>query len=235
MRVLVEQRHREIDRARNRGARRPADRRLHDFIGDGIRRFRALDHPPRDDDLLVGGSRPLEIGHRDLAVRAALQRLQELLGDDGLRVTLALDRQFVHVHRIGDVDGQEPVRHRRTVWIPCRPIGWPGPLVQSGFLGSARQHPRHRRRQARLPQARPRSRHTSASLPSRRLEAMVTRKLRRAKGEHHLSFTFGLAVHCPDSGKFAAPRFAVRYIAIRAGGISCFEQASSAARCCWRP
>ncbi len=125
MRVLVEQRHREIDRARDRGARRPADRRLHDFVGDGIRRFRPLDHPPRDDDLLVGGCRPFEIGHRDLAVRAALQRLQELLGDDGLRVTLALDRQFVHVHRIGDVDGQEPVRHRRTAWIPCRPIAGP--------------------------------------------------------------------------------------------------------------
>jgi hypothetical protein len=30
---------------------------------------------------------------------------------------------------------------------------------------------------------------------------MVTCKLRRAKGEHHLSFTFGLAGHCPYSVK----------------------------------
>jgi len=34
------------------------------------------------------------------------------------------------------------------------------------------------------------------------MEPMVTRKLRRAKGEHHLSFTFGLAGACPDSGKY---------------------------------
>ena len=42
----------------------------------------------------------------DLAVRAALQRLQEFLGDDRLRVALALEREFIHVHRIGDVDGK---------------------------------------------------------------------------------------------------------------------------------
>src|SRR5260221_5690765 len=30
---------------------------------------------------------------------------------------------------------------------------------------------------------------------------MVTRKSRRAKGEHHLSFTFGLAGRGPNSGK----------------------------------
>ena len=106
MRVLVEQRHGEIDRARDRGARRPADRRLHDLVGDGVGRFGPVDQPPRNDDLLVGGCRPLEIGHRDLAVRAGLQRLQEFLGDDGLRVALALHRQFVHVHRVGDVDGE---------------------------------------------------------------------------------------------------------------------------------
>ena len=106
IRILVEQRHREIDRARDRGARGPADRGLHDLVGDGVGGFRAVDHPPGNDDLLVAGGRPFEIGHGDLAVRAALERLQKFLGDDGLRITLALDRQLIHVHRIGDIDGE---------------------------------------------------------------------------------------------------------------------------------
>ena len=106
IRILVEQRHREIDRARDRGARGPADRRLQDFVGDGVRGFRTVDHPPGNDDLLVARRRPFEIGHRDLAVRQALQRLQKFLGDDRLRIALALDREFIHVHRIGDVDGE---------------------------------------------------------------------------------------------------------------------------------
>jgi hypothetical protein len=67
-------------------------------------RFGAVDQTPWNDDFLVGGSRPFEVGHQDPAVRAVLQRLQELLGDDGLRVALALQRQFVHVHRVRDVD-----------------------------------------------------------------------------------------------------------------------------------
>ena len=106
MRIFLEQRHREIDRARDRGARRPADRGFHDFGGNRVRRFRSVDHPPGNDDLLVARCRPLEIGHRNLAVRAGLQRLQKFLGDDGLRVALALDGEFVHVHRIGDIDGE---------------------------------------------------------------------------------------------------------------------------------
>ena len=40
-------------------------------------------------------------------MRAALQRLQELLGDDRLRIALSLQREFIHVHRIGDVDGKD--------------------------------------------------------------------------------------------------------------------------------
>ena len=152
MRVLVEQLHGEIDRARDRGARRPADRRPHDFIGDGVGRFRAVDQPPRNDDFLVGGSRPLEIGHRDLAVRAVLQRLQKFLGDDGLRVALALQREFVHVHRVGDIDGENEFDVDGRMWLPCRRID--GPAEHSagclaGSLGPARQHPRRRRRRVR--------------------------------------------------------------------------------------
>src|SRR6516162_11479132 len=55
MRVLVEQRHREQDGARDRGARSPSDRRLHDFVGDGIGRLGSVDHAPGNDDLLVAG------------------------------------------------------------------------------------------------------------------------------------------------------------------------------------
>ena len=98
MRVLLEQWHREIDRAGDRRARRAADRRFHDFVGDGIRRFRAVDHPPGNDDLLVARGGPFEIGHRNLAVRPGLQRLQEFLGNDGLRVALTLDGKLIHVH-----------------------------------------------------------------------------------------------------------------------------------------
>ena len=70
IRIFVEQRHREIDRAGDRGARGAADRRLQDFVGDRVRGFRAVDQPPGNDDLLVARGRPFEIGHRDLAVRA---------------------------------------------------------------------------------------------------------------------------------------------------------------------
>ena len=122
--ILVEQRHGEVDRTRNRGTRRAADRGLHDFIGDGICRLGPIDHAPGDDDLLVGGCRPFEIGDRDPAVRAALQRLQEFLGDDRLRITLPLQREFIHVHRIGDVDGEDEfdVDGGRLVARPVRGV-----------------------------------------------------------------------------------------------------------------
>src|ERR1700760_1086492 len=51
-------------------------------IGDVMGGFRAIDHPPGNDDLLVGRCRPFEICHRNLAVRQALQRLQKFLRDD---------------------------------------------------------------------------------------------------------------------------------------------------------
>src|SRR6266436_3132651 len=119
IRVLVEQRHGEIDRARDRGARRPADRGLHDLVGDSIRRFRTVDHPPGNDDLLVVRCRPFEIGHGNLAVRPGLQRLQKFPGDDGLRVTLALYRQFIHIHRVGDIDGENQfdIDRRRGLFL----------------------------------------------------------------------------------------------------------------------
>ena len=72
IRIFLEQRHREIDRAGDRGARGATDRRLQDLGGDGIGGFRTVDHAPGNDDLLVARRRPFEIGHRDLAVRPAL-------------------------------------------------------------------------------------------------------------------------------------------------------------------
>ena len=182
MRVLVEQRHGEIDRARDRGARRAADRGLHDFSGDGVRRLGPVDQAPRDDDFLVGGGRPLEIGHRDLAVRAVLQRLQKFLGDDGLRVAFALQREFVHVHRIGDIDGEDEfdVDGRIGFLVGQLTAGgvgwWPGRFAGSGAAKLATS-----RRRVRPQQARPRSRHTSALRPSRRMTVMVTCKMVDAK------------------------------------------------------
>src|SRR5580700_495284 len=58
IRTVFEQRHGEIDRARDRGARGAADRRLQDLGGDGVSAFRAVDHAPGDDDLLVAGGGP---------------------------------------------------------------------------------------------------------------------------------------------------------------------------------
>src|ERR1700746_644790 len=52
IRVGLEQRHGKIDRARNRGARGATDRRLHDFVGDGVRGFGAIDYPPGNDHFL---------------------------------------------------------------------------------------------------------------------------------------------------------------------------------------
>ena len=105
IRILFEQLHCEIDRAGNRGTRTSANRRFHDLGGHGIRRFRAVDQSPGNDDLLIARHRPFEIGHGHLAARAGPQRLKEVFRDDGLCIALALNRKFVHIHRIGDVDG----------------------------------------------------------------------------------------------------------------------------------
>ena len=121
VRVVREQLHAEIDRARNRGARGAPQRRLHDFGGDRVGGLRPVDDPPGNDHLLVVRGRPLEVGDCDLAVRAALQRLQKVGRDHRLRVAFALDRQ---AHR-----GPSNRRHRRR--------------------GSARHRPRRRRLSAR--------------------------------------------------------------------------------------
>ena len=73
----VEQRLGELQRAVDRGARRAPIGRARDLAGDRIGRFRAVDQPPRHQDRLVVQAGPLEIGDRDLAMRAGAQRLQE--------------------------------------------------------------------------------------------------------------------------------------------------------------
>src|SRR5439155_6411341 len=105
IRILFEQLQCEINRTGNRGARTSANRRFRDLGGHGIRRFRAVDHSPGNDDLVVARHRPLEIGHGHLATRPGPQRLKEVFRDDGLCIALALNGKFVHIHRIGDVDG----------------------------------------------------------------------------------------------------------------------------------
>ena len=122
IRVLVEQRHREIDRARDRGARRAADRRLHDFVGDGVRGFRAVDQPPGNDDLLVARGRPFEIGHRDLAVRAGSSAPAEI---PSRRWPARSPRAGSPVRPCPSNRRRRrrgSVRHRRTARCPCRPM-----------------------------------------------------------------------------------------------------------------
>jgi hypothetical protein len=51
--ALLEQRHGEPDRARNRCARPAANRRCHDFSCDSLGRFRPVDLSPGNDDFLV--------------------------------------------------------------------------------------------------------------------------------------------------------------------------------------
>ena len=141
----------------DRGARRPADRRLQDFVGDRVRRFRTVDHPPGNDDLLVVRRRPFEIGHRNLAGRAGFQRLQEFLRVDGLRIALALHGEFVEVHRVGNIHGENQLDIDRRLRLGRR----------SDFQG---REPPCRQRRLRPSPPRPaplRSRHTSALLPSR--------------------------------------------------------------------
>src|SRR5215475_6488886 len=122
--ILFEQLHREINRAGNRGTRTSANWRFHDLGGHGIRRFRAVDHSPGNDDLLVTRHRPLEIGHGHLAARTGPQRLQEVFRDDRLCIALALNGKFVHIHR--SLPQQAPHRPRHTsAWRPSRPFtGW---------------------------------------------------------------------------------------------------------------
>src|ERR1700675_1274789 len=102
--ILFEQLQCEINRTGNRGTRTSTNRCFHDLGGHGIRRFRAVDHSPGNDDLLVARHRPLEISHGHLAARTGPQSLKEVFRDDGLRIALALNGKFVHIHRIGDVD-----------------------------------------------------------------------------------------------------------------------------------
>src|SRR3979409_5352 len=95
--------------------------------------------------MLVSLARPFEIGNGDLAVGTGLQRLQKFLGDDGLRVTLALDREFIHVHRIGDIDGENQfdIDRGRGVLVR-RMLAKFGPWTRRGDTRdvAARQRPR---------------------------------------------------------------------------------------------
>ena len=91
-------------------------------------RLRSVDHPPGHDDLLVFYARPFDISDGDLAVRTALQCLQEVGRDDGLGIALALDGQFLEIHRVGHVDrkderdidflgaARDVIRHHHERW-----------------------------------------------------------------------------------------------------------------------
>ena len=125
----------------------------------------------------------------------ALQRLQELLGDDRLRIAFALDREFVHVHGIGDVDREDQldIDGRPGVFGQSAAACWPG------CLGPAR-HCRHVTAGQRAREQHRPDRDTPAHqlTPPIVNVKMVTRKSGGAKQEHRLSFTFRLAITAPQ-------------------------------------
>ena len=69
---------------------------------------RALSGPsrtrPGHDHPLVPGAGPFEVDDRDLAEHAAPDRVVDLRGAEGLGEAFPLQRELVHVHRVGDVD-----------------------------------------------------------------------------------------------------------------------------------
>jgi hypothetical protein len=56
--------------------------------------------------LLLAGTCPFDVSHRNLAERTAPQCVDELLGRDRENVALALQSQFVVIHRVRDIDGE---------------------------------------------------------------------------------------------------------------------------------
>ena len=64
----------------------------------------AVEDAPRHDHPLVPGAGPLEVDDRDLAEHAAPDRVVDLGRAEGIGEALPLQRELVHVHRVGDVD-----------------------------------------------------------------------------------------------------------------------------------
>ena len=118
----VEQRLGELQRAVDRGARRAPVGRARDLARDRVGRLRAFDQPPRHQDRLVEQAGPFEIGHRDLAVRAGAQRLQELARGQRGDVAVALQFLLLRDPSSSTRRPRSPARRRPARrWAACRP------------------------------------------------------------------------------------------------------------------
>ena len=140
--ALVEQLHAEIDRARDRGALRPAQGRRGDLVGEGQDALRVVEDRPGHDDLLVVGAGPFEIGDGDPAEHAAPDRVVHQRRPERLGEALALQRLLLGIHRVGDVDRE----HEREIdlGLGARPAAARGQAQDSPAGETVEATPNHR-------------------------------------------------------------------------------------------
>ncbi len=94
----------ELDRSGNGRAPRPADRRLAQFLHEGFRAGLILDEGPIGNDVPGIDPRPFDIGDRNLAHHALADGIQHQRRGERLNIALALQVEFVEIHREGDID-----------------------------------------------------------------------------------------------------------------------------------
>ena len=102
--ALAEELHGEVDRARDRGALGATHRLGRHLLGKSGSALGAVEDAPRHDHPLVPGAGPFEVDDRDLAEQAAPDGVVDLGRAEGIGEALPLQRELVHVHRVGDVD-----------------------------------------------------------------------------------------------------------------------------------
>ena len=74
------------------------------FVGESIRRRRAVDHPPVDAHALMAGSRPFHIGDGDPPMFARGHGPDDRLVSERLDEALALQFGLVLFNAAGDID-----------------------------------------------------------------------------------------------------------------------------------
>src|SRR4029079_10442548 len=79
-----------IQRARDGGAALAADRGALEVVGKRQRILLVANHTPRQDDQLIEGARPLDVGDCNLAVWPGCDRLQHVRVAERLDVAIAL-------------------------------------------------------------------------------------------------------------------------------------------------
>src|SRR5262249_43143648 len=104
--AVLEKARAKQQRAGNRSTIGAAIRCTGYFRGDRLRAREPVDQPPRQQDFLIVGIGPFEVGQGDAGVDAGFERDQEFRRDQRGHVTFALERLLVRVHGIGHVDGE---------------------------------------------------------------------------------------------------------------------------------